>query len=283
MSTLTVLNALSGVAILIVIVSGLFIILGLMDVINLMHPGLMAVGAYTALEVTRRGLSPWLAILVGALLAGILGLVIERLVVRHIYHRNLDTILATWGLALVTWQVLVLIFGRTAYPYRGPVQGIAEFGPIEYNSYRLLIIGIAVVLVVVLGLVSRFTTAGLVARAVMSNEDLARGMGLNTAAVRAVTFGLGSALAGMAGVLLAPLAPVQPFIGLSYLIPAFLAVLLAGKTVWGLVLGSAVLGVGQSIVSVVLSPILAAATLVILAVTILRFYPEGFDRLRRAG
>lgn len=280
---LTLLNALSGVAILIIVAAGLAIILGLMNVINLMHPGLMALGAYSALEATRRGISPWLAILVGAAVSGVVGLVMERLVVRHIYHRSLDTILATWGLALVTWQILVLIFGRAAYPYTGPVRGIATIGPIEYTSYRLLLIAIAILLVIGLGLISRFTTAGLVARAVMSNEELAKGMGLNTSAIRAITFGVGSALAGMAGVLLAPLFPVNPFIGLGYLIPAFLAVLLAGKTVWGLVLGATVLAAGQSIVSLVLSPILASATLVVLTVGILRLYPEGFDRLRRTA
>ncbi len=279
----SLLNALSGIAILVIVASGLALILGLMEVINLMHPGLMAIGAYGALEASRNGIGPWPALVVGTVVAGAVGFLMERLVVRRLYQRPLDTILATWGMALATWQILTLIFTRGAFPYGGPARGLVEVAGFQYSAYRLILVGIAVLLVAALAAISRFTKIGLVARAVMANEDLARGLGLNTYAVRLWTFTIGAALAGAAGVLIAPLFPITAFIGLNYLIPAFLVVLLAGRTVWGLVLGDIVMGGGQSAVAVFVNPILALAAMLIVAVLILRFVPNGFDALRRTA
>jgi branched-chain amino acid transport system permease protein len=278
----TLLDAISAIAILIVVSSGLLLILGLMDVINLAHPGLMAIGAYGVLESTRHGINPWVAIAVGTLVSAAAGLVIEWAVVRRLYHRPLDTILATWGIALVIWQVLVLMFGRAAYPYNGPAQGLVHIGPIVYSAYRLILIGTAILLLVLLTVVQRYTKVGLVARAVMTNASLARGLGVNTRMVQIVTFVLGAALAGAAGALLAPITPVNPFVGLNFLIPAFLAVLLAGKSVTGLLLGAILLSGGQTGVSLVLDPIVASVAMAVVAVVILRFAPAGFSSLRRS-
>jgi branched-chain amino acid transport system permease protein len=277
------LNTVSSIAISFIIASGLALILGLMGVINLWHPGLMAIGAYGALEASRNGVSPWLAPLVGAALAGFAGLIVERLLIRQLYRRPLDTILATWGLALVTWQVLALSFGRGAHSYDGPVDGLVAIGSVEYSAYRLLLVGVAFALAVALAATSRYTTVGLVARAVMANEDLAQAMGLNTLSVRRWTFVVGAALAGVAGASIAPFFPITPFMGLNYLIPAFLAVLLAGRTVIGLVLGVCVLSAGQTLAAQYIDPVLANVVVVLAAVVILRFFPNGFDTLRKVG
>lgn len=277
------LNGLSTIAISLIVASGLALILGLMGVINLWHPGLMAIGAYGALEATRNGVTPWIAPLIGAALAGLCGLLFEGLLIRRLYHRPLDTILATWGMALATWQLLALLFGRGAQSYRGPVRGLWRIGNVEYSAYRIMLMGLAIALVVALAVVSRFTTVGLIARAVMTNQELAQGLGLNTRSVRRWTFTIGAALAGTSGALIAPFFPVTPFMGLNYLIPAFLAVLLAGRTVIGLVLGVIVLSGGQTVVALYFDPIMAGVVVVLAAVVILRFFPNGFDNLRRVG
>ena len=272
------LNGLSAIALLILASSGLDLILGFMGVINLAHPGLIALGGYGAL-VAARYLPVWPSMLLGACLAAAVGALIEWTVVRRLYRRPLDTILATWGIALAIWQSLILIFGRVAYPFDGPVSGFVTVAGFEYSAYRLLLIGIAVLLVLALGVVSRYTRAGLIARAVMTNNDLAAGMGLNTRLAQCWMFALGAFMAGAAGALMAPLAPIQPFMGMSYLIPAFLVVLLAGKTVPGLVLASVLIAGGQTAVSLFVDPIVASVSVVLLAVLILRFFPAGFDRL----
>jgi len=272
------LNGVSGVALLLLASSGLDLILGFMGVINLAHPGLMAVGGYGTL-VAARYLPVWPSMVLGAGSAAVVGMLIEWLIVRRLYRRPLDTILATWGIALVIWQGLILIFGRVAYPFDGPVSGFISVGGFSYSAYRLLLIGIAVLLVVALGVISRFTRVGLIARAVMANSDLAAGLGLNTRSAQRWMFAIGAFMAGAAGALMAPLAPIQPFTGMSYLIPAFLVVLLAGKTVFGLVLGAVLIAGGQTVVSLFVNPIVASVFIVLLAVVILRFYPAGVERL----
>jgi len=275
----TLLDAVTAIAILLMVSAGLLAILGLMDVINLAHPGLMAIGAYGVLKATEAGIDPWTAIAVGMVIAAITGGIIEWAVVSRLYHRPLDTILATWGIALVIWQLLVLLYGRAAYPYNGPIQELVAIGPIDYSAYRLLLVGYAIALMVGLVAVQRYTKVGLVARAVMTDSSLAQGMGVNTRRVQFVTFVIGAGLAGAAGALLAPISPVNPFVGLNYLIPAFLAVLLAGKSVGGLVLAATLLSGGQTVVAMMLDPIIASVAMALIAVVILRFLPKGFSAL----
>jgi branched-chain amino acid transport system permease protein len=275
----TLLDAVTAIAILMMVSAGLLAILGLMDVINLAHPGLMAIGAYGVLKATEAGIDPWTAIIFAVAVSALTGAIIEWAVVSRLYHRPLDTILATWGVALIIWQVLVLLYGRAATPYNGPIQELVSIGPIDYSAYRLLLIGYAIVLMVALVAVQRYTKVGLVARAVMTDSSLAQGMGVNTRRVQFVTFVIGAGLAGGSGALLAPLFPVNPFVGLSYLIPAFLAVLLAGKSVAGLVLAAILLSGGQTVVALVFDPIVASVAMALIAVVILRFLPKGFSPL----
>lgn len=279
----TVLDGITTIAILVIVSSGLALILGLMNVINLAHPGLMAIGAYGALEATRNGIPPLPAMLVGTVAAAAAGYLMELLLVRRLYHRPLDTILATWGLALVIANVLLVTFGREAFPFRGPVTGLLTVGGFQYSAYRLVLLAVAIVLVAALLVTSQHTKVGLMARAVMANEDLAQGLGLNTRAIRRWTFTLGAALAGASGALIAPLAPVSAFMGMNFLIPAFLTVLLAGNTVWGLVLAAVIFSGSQTLVSLYINPIIANVAVAVLAVVLLRFLPNGFQALRRTG
>ncbi len=275
------LNVLSATAIMIIVASGLALILGLMNVINLAHPASMAIGAYAMLVAAGQGTGFWGGVVAGAVAAGIVGLGIEMLIIRRLYDRPFDTILATWGIALVVSQVITIIFGRAPKPVDAPMTGILTIAGISYSEYRLTLMGVAVLLVVALAAVARYTKWGLIARAVMANESLAAGLGINTRTVRRVTFVFGSALGGIAGALIAPLSTITPMVGFGYLIPAFLAVLLSGSAILGLVAAALIVAGGDSLFSRFISAIFSMAFVTIIVISVLRFFTNGFERLRR--
>ena len=217
-------------ATLVLVVSGLLLIFGMLRVINLAQTGLMAIGVFAQVTYTRHGINFWLAIPLAALTAAAAGAVIEIVVVRRLYARSLDTILATWGLSLVITQALILIYGPGTEPLNLPTPGASTILGTVYPTYRLLLIVFAVALVAGLAVIVRFTPMGLTIRAVMSNEILARAHGINTNRARQLTFIAGCALAGGAGAILGPLAGVDTSFGIGYFAPAFLATLLAGLT-----------------------------------------------------
>jgi urea transport system permease protein len=274
---LTVLNVLSAASILFLVALGLEVILGIMGVINMAHPGLMAVGAYASLEASRRGAGTVMAMLLGALAVAVAGALLEPLL-RRLYSRPLDTILATWGLSLVITQLIILAFGQAPVPFDGPGDGLTTIAGTGFSSYRLTLIGVAVVLGLALQALVRFTRAGLLARAVMADEDLSRGVGVNTSRVRTTTFALGAGLAGLSGALIAPLAPLEPYLGVNYLIPAFLVVLLAGRSLGGLAVAVVVLSTTQTLVALHTSSIVAGIVLVVVAMLLLRLRPQGLLR-----
>jgi len=260
----------SGVLLLVVL--GLALILGLLDVINLAHTGLMAVGVYAAISAVNAGLPFWAAALTGGLVAAGVGAVIERFVVRRLYGRPLDTILATWGISLIIAQAIAGIYGRGPQVLTGPLVSAVWFG---YPAYRLMLLAIAVFLTIVLWLLARLTPSGLVARIVMANEPLARGLGINVVLVRQMTFILGAGLAGLAGALIGPVQGISPNFGLGVMVPAFLAVLLSGRSISGLVIACVALGTVQTVFGFYLNPVYAIVAIIVSAVVLLRVFPDG--------
>ena len=254
------------------IVLGLALILGLLDVVNLAHTGFMAVGVYLTVSVWQAGANVWLAMLAGTLGAALLGALVEWLVVRRLYGRPLDTILATWGISLMVVQAISWAYGRGPQTLDHPLVAQVWFG---YSAYRLLLLAVAAALVLGLYLIVRFTEWGLIVRMVMANETLAQGVGINTTRVRQITFVLGAALAGTAGALLGPTLSINPNYGVTVMVPAFLAVLLAGKNLAGLVIGCSILAATQTLFSLYANPIYAVVAVIVIAVVLLRFFPEG--------
>jgi urea transport system permease protein len=256
--------------------SGLLIVFGVLKIINFAHGALLTVGGYAALAATSLGVSPWLSWPLAFLLGGIAGFLIELLVIRPLYGRPLDAILATWGLGIVLGQIITLSFGREVQFVAVPLSGtVSVFGEV-YSVYRLMFIAVAAVLGAGFTLLLEFTRLGLSARAVIMNEDLARGLGIDASRVRLVTFCLGCALAALAGALLTPLSSVDPDMGVPWLINAFMLVMVAGSSFAGLALSAAVLGGMQVLVSSLFSPVLGGITIVLLAALILRIRPKGF-------
>jgi branched-chain amino acid transport system permease protein len=272
------LDAVTTAAILFAVASGLMIILGVMKLINFAHGAFLTIGGYAALVVTQLGWNAWLAAPFAALVGLVLGVLIERVVIRPLYARPLDAILATWGLGIVIGQLITIGFGREVQFVQSPVSGAIPFLGQSYSLYRLLLVMIAVLLGGALAALLYFTRFGLTARAVIMNEDLARGLGIDSDKVRLVTFGLGAALASMAGALITPLLAVDPNMGLPWLVNSFMLVLVSGVSILGLGLASLILGGAQVVVSTYLSPVIGGLTIVVLAAVILRIRPQGLAR-----
>lgn len=270
-----ILDIVTTAAILFAVATGLMIILGVMKLINFAHGAFLTIGGYAAFVATQLGWNPWLAMPFAFLVGFALGLVVEFVIVRPLYSRPLDAILATWGLGIIIGQLITIGFGREVQFVQTPISGAIEFLGQSYSTYRLTLVLIAALIGAALTSLFYFTRFGLNARAVIMNENLARGLGIDSTIVRLTTFALGAALASMAGALITPLISVDPNLGLPWLVNSFMLVLVSGVSIPGLMVASLILGGAQVIVSTYVSPIIGGLTIVVLAAVILRIRPQG--------
>ena len=271
MYTIEVLDVVTTAGVLYIVALGLLIVYGVLKIINLAHGAFLALGSYAAVIATWLGWNPWSALVI-ALAAGVaVGAVAEWRVLRGLYVRPLDSILATWGLNIIIVQGITLYFGREIRFAESGITQAVSLGGVTYSLYRLVLLAVAIILGVLVWLVMRRTQIGVVARAVIMNEELAQSLGINTRFVRFVTFCLGAGLASLAGALITPLVSVHPNLGVPWLINAFMLVLVAGVSLGNLALAALVLGGAQVLVSAYGNPVLGSLTIVILAVLILRF------------
>jgi branched-chain amino acid transport system permease protein len=272
------LDIITTAAILFIVAAGLLIVFGVMKIINFAHGAFMTVGAYAALVASHLGLPAIAAPLVAFVIGGLLGAFAEVVIVRRLYRRPLDAILATWGLGIVVGQIITLVFGREVQFVPAPVSGTVALLGEDYSGYRLLLVPAAIVVGGLFTALLTGTRLGLATRAVIMNETLAQGLGIDSARVRLLTFGIGSGLAAVAGAAVTPLASVDPDMGLPWLIGAFMLVMVSGGSLATLALSCLVLGGLQVIVSTFVSPILGGLTIAVLAAVALRLRPEGFAR-----
>ncbi len=272
------LDIVTTAAILYAVALGLLIVFGVMGIISFAHGAMLTVGGYAALLVTQVGLNPWLSLPAAAVAGMLAGAAMEWAVLRPLYRRPLDAILATWGLGIVIGQVITLVFGRQVQFAQSPLSGAATVLGETYSQYRLLLVLIAAALGGLIALVLHGTRLGLVTRAVIANENLAQSLGVNSARVRFASFSLGSALASLAGALVVPLSSVDPNMGVPWLVAAFMLVLLSGSSLVSMAAAAVVLGAAQVLVSTYLNAVLGGMTIAILAAIILRIRPTGFAR-----
>ena len=272
------LDVVTTAAILFCLSAGLLVVFGVLKIINFAHGAFITVGAFAALLGTWIGLpfaaAVALAFAVGALLGG----VVERVLVRPLYHRPLDAILVTWGLGIVLAQLIIMGFGRGIQFVDAPLPGTVEVLGTSYSTYRLAMVGAAIGVGVAFTALLNGTRLGLSTRAVIMNETLAQALGINSARVRFVTFGLGCGLAAMAGALITPLASVDPNMGIAYLTGAFMLVMVSGGSLPTLAIACLVLGCAQVLASSFITPVVGALAIPILAALALRLRPEGFAR-----
>ncbi len=256
--------------------AGLAVVFGMMRVINLAHGELVMIGGYTTIACAKAGVNIYLAMLViSPLVVGLIGLLIERLVVRHLYGRMIDTMLATWGLSLLMVGLVTLIFGNTAVSVPAPIPGYT-LGSFQMGGYNLFIIAVAVLLVLCLWLLLRYTRVGLVARGAMQSADMAASLGYNPKSVYMWTFTAGAAISGLAGGVLAPLTGLLPSSGGAYIAKAFITVITGGAAVVAGTLSSAVVfGTINQLVSFGATPVIGEIAMLALAVVLLRLMPQG--------
>lgn len=267
---------------LLLVTMGLVIIFGLMNVINMAHGELFLLGAYTVVSVQLLGGPFWLALLLAPLLLAIVGLIIEELVIRHVYHRFIDTILATWGISIFLKQAIIVIFGPMSQTVVNPLPAPVEIVGVVYPSYRLAIMGISLMIALGTFLLFYRTHIGLAVRGVIANRGMAASLGINTRRMDRATFAFGAALAGFAGAVMAPIMSVDPQMGVGFLVPAFLSILVGGTTtLLGALLGAGIIGTASTVVSSIWTQVLAQIVVFSLAIVVIRLFPQGLTGRRR--
>ena len=256
---------------------GLAIIFGMMRVINLAHGEFLMLGGYTVVVATNNGVNIWVAMLILApLVVGVIGVVVERLLIRWLYGRMVDTLLATWGLSLLFIGLVTAIFGASTESGASPPIGAIEIGEAKISGYDMFLIAVTVVLLIAVWCVLRFTKLGLVARGTMQNAEMAEALGVSTSRIYMITFGLGAAVSGLAGGLLAPITGVLPTIGAVYIAKAFITVISGGMSILaGTTSASVLLGAVDGVVSFATGPTLGQVALLLTAIVLLRLMPRG--------
>lgn len=282
---LLAIQVLYAIASLALISIGLAIIFGMMRVINLAHGEFLMLGGYAAIVATGHGVNIWLSMLVVApIVVGIIGVIIERTVIRFLYGRMIDTMLATWGLSLLLVGLTTAIFGNTTVGISAPL-GSFEIGAYRISAYTLFVIAVALVVLAAIFATMRWTRLGLIARGTMQNANMAAALGVNPPRVYAITFGIGAALSGLAGAVLAPVSGVFPTIGVAYVAKSFITVIGGGTAILsGTISAAALFGTINQIATFATTPVFGEVALLGAAIVLIRLLPQGITgRFFRRG
>jgi urea transport system permease protein len=291
----TVQNAWYGLSlgsVLLLAAIGLAITFGVMGVINMAHGEMVMLGAYVTFVVQQvlRAYNPGLldyslimAIPLAFLVSGSVGVLIERGIIRFLYGRPLETLLATWGLSLILQQAVRTAFGPTNREVSAPswMSGAFEVSHITITYNRLWIICFSLVVFVALIGLLRFTRLGLEMRAVTQNRAMAAAMGIATSRIDALTFGLGSGIAGLAGVALSQIDNVSPNLGQGYIIDSFMVVVFGGVgNLWGTLVGALSLGIANKFLEPFAGAVLGKIAILVLIILFIQKRPRGLFALK---
>lgn len=276
LTVIILVEMLYAVASLILISAGLAVVFGMMKVINLAHGEFMMMGGYATITAVNLGVNIFLAMLViSPIVVGLIGLVVERLVIRHLYGRLVDTMLATWGLSLFFIGLATMIFGNTTTGISTPIPGFA-IGKYQINGYNFFIIVVAILLLIGMLAVLKSTRFGLIARGAMQRSDMAAALGYSPDRIYMATFFCGSALSGLAGAVLAPLVGLVPTSGGAYIAKAFITVIAGGPSlIAGLFSSAGFFGIVNQVFTFAISPVIGEVALLLAAVVLLRLLPQG--------
>ena len=271
------LSSLSSASILLIATVGLAVVFGLMGVINLAHGEFLMIGAYTALTATKWGIPYVLSIPIAVAVTMAIGATVEMLIIRRLYGRLFDTMLATWGLSIAFYQLAVLIFG-TVTPGIGMPHYSFKIGAYSLAGYPLLMIGVAALMGLFVYVLMTQTVYGMKARAAIQVPEMAQAIGIESSRVNTLTFSIGCGLAGFAGAVLLPIVPATPSMGFAFVIKAFLTVVVAGPvTLTGSVLAAIGLGGGASITASFLTSVAGDAFFFLVTALLLWLYPMGIS------
>jgi branched-chain amino acid transport system permease protein len=278
------LNGLSiGVAV-ILMALGLTIIFGLLDVINMAHGEFYAMGAYVGLTLAAAGVSFWLLLILVPLVMAVLGYVIERTLIQRVFHhkdRHILTLLLTFGMAIVLEDVFKMIYGPQSSKPDAPITGVSEVMGMLLPNYRLFLIVFGALVIAAVWVIVYKTSLGAMVRAAAFDKNMSSSLGVPVSRVYAGTFAFGVALAGLSGVLLAPLYSVFPTMGKDFILMAFSVVIVGGL---GSITGAVVAGLAltqiQTVASLYISPSWTDPLVFGIMVVVLMLRPQGmFGRL----
>jgi urea transport system permease protein len=217
------------------------------------------------------------------LASALVGILLERTVIRFLYGRPLETLLATWGISLILQQAVRTLFGPTNKEVGNPswMSGAFDLGGITITYNRLWIIAFTIAVFFALLAMLRFTRLGLEMRAVTQNRTMAASMGIRTARIDALTFGLGSGIAGIAGVALSQIDNVSPNLGQGYIIDSFMVVVFGGVgNLWGTLLGALTLGVANKFLEPFAGAVVAKIAILVLIILFIQKRPRGLFALK---
>jgi branched-chain amino acid transport system permease protein/urea transport system permease protein len=270
------LNLVFEVTTLVVIVLGLAIVFGFLGVMNLAHGEFITVGAYLTAFAIASGWPYLAAVPLTLLVCAALGFVVERVLIRPLYYRPFDTLLATWGLSLLLREIVKWVSGGAYKNVPVPLGGSVAIAGVAFPAYRALLVAISLLVIAALVWWYLRSATGIRIRAMVGNPDLARAVGIPATRLARNTFIAGTCLGGLAGVMIAPLVPVQPLMGLDYILEAFFVLVVGGLgSLIGLVSGSVVIGGVQSAVSAILDRTYGYSAVLLIAILFLWLRPRG--------
>ena len=276
MSSVLILNVIWQISTLALVALGLAIVFGKLKVMNMAHGEFVMIGAYAPIITANLGLSPWLQLPVCIITVGVTALILERTIIRHLYGRMFDSLLATWGVAILLRECVELIFGRGYQSTQVPVSGTVQFLGADYPAYRMVVIVGIILGFAALYWWNRQSQVATEIKAMVGNPELARAIGINTGRLSAGAFVFGCCTAGIAGMILAPTVRIEPMMGLDYLIRSFFALVVGGLgSLEGLGIGASIIAGTQSFLSSLFSQTYGYLAVLVLSILFLWLKPDG--------
>jgi branched-chain amino acid transport system permease protein len=258
---------------------GLAIIFGMMGIINLAHGEFIMIGAYGTALSYHAGVPLIIAILLGGVATAVFGVIAEAVIIRHLYERLIDSMVATWGLGLILIQSFLIVFGPSSDGIPIPFES-TQIGSLSVSTYQLLLGSIGIALFVTIYVVYAYTEYGLRARATMQDDEMSEALGTDISKMYRYTFAFGAFLSGLAGGLFAPLVSISPNLGSQYIIEAFVTVITGGTNVLiGAPIASLILSGIYGTASNWSSLLIAKVALLLTAIMILRILPDGITQI----
>lgn len=276
MLSILILNLIWQISTLALVALGLAIVFGKLRIMNMAHGEFVMIGAYAPIITASLGLPLWLQVPVCLITVGLVALILERTIIRHLYGRMFDSLLATWGIAILLREAIELLFGRGYQSVSPPIPGTVNILGVDYPAYRIAVIGIIALSFALLAWWNRRSKVATQLKAMVGNPELARAVGINTGRLSAAAFVFGCCTAGLAGLLLAPTIRIEPMMGLDYLIRSFFALVVGGLgSLEGLGIGAAMIAGTQSVLGALASQTYGYLAVLTLSILFLWLKPDG--------
>lgn len=274
--TILILNLIWQVSTLALIALGLAVVFGKLRIMNMAHGEFVMIGAYAPIITAKFGLPALLQIPVCLATVACVALIVERTIIRHLYGRMFDSLLATWGIAILLREVVEIIFGRGYQSVSAPIAGTVEIFGAQYPLYRLAVVCLICLGFAALAWWNRRSKVATQIRAMVGNPALAQAVGINTSRLSAAAFVFGCCTAGLAGLLLAPTIRIEPMMGIDYLIRSFFALVVGGLgSLEGLGLGVTLIAGTQSVIGALASQTYGYLAVLTLSILFLWLKPDG--------